>query len=225
MRFRRWLVVSFFRFLTSLVCRIDDDQLSRVPGRGPLVIVMNHVNILEVPIIFTRLYPRPVTGFVRDDAWDNPLWRFALDACGAIPIRRGEADLSAVRTGLDLLKRGHVLIIAPEGTRSHDGQLQKAHPGVVLLALRSGCPMMPVVYSGSEGFRENLRRLRRTDFHICVGESFYLDPRGERVTRQVRRRMVDEVMYRLAALLPPECRGAYSDLGLARDEYLSSVPT
>jgi 1-acyl-sn-glycerol-3-phosphate acyltransferase len=99
--------------------------------------------------------------------------------------------------------------------------LQQGHPGVVILALRSGAPLLPVVYYGAENFRENLRRLRRTDFHIVVGEPFYVDAGGERVTRQVRRQMVDEIMYQMAALLPPAYRGVYSDLSAATEKYLT----
>jgi 1-acyl-sn-glycerol-3-phosphate acyltransferase len=91
---------------------------------------------------------------------------------------------------------------------------------VVILALRSGVPIQPVTYYGNEDFHENLKRLRRTDFHMVVGDPFYLDPRGERVTRQVRQAMTDEIMYQLAALLPPQYRGAYADIEAATERYL-----
>ncbi len=216
----RWLVVTVFKGLTGLVCRIDDEQLARIPQRGPLIVVMNHVSILEIPIMFTYLYPRPLTGFVRHDAWEIPFWRYLLNVCEAIPIRRGEADISAVRQGLELLEANHIVIIAPEGTRSGDGRLQRAQSGVVLLALRSGAPLLPVAYHGAEGFEQNLRHLKRTDFNIAVGKPFRLDAGGARVTRDVRQQMVDEMMFRIAALLPPQYRGTYSDLGSATEDYI-----
>jgi 1-acyl-sn-glycerol-3-phosphate acyltransferase len=94
----------------------------------------------------------------------------------------------------------------------------------VILALRSGAPLLPVVFHGSEHYQENLRRLHRTDFHIEVGRPFHLDAGGRRVTRQVRQRMIDEVMYQMAALLPPAYRGVYSDLSAATEEYLAWLP-
>jgi 1-acyl-sn-glycerol-3-phosphate acyltransferase len=215
------LVIATLKGLTSLLCRIDDEQLSRVPQRGPLILVANHVNILEIPIVYTRLQPRPVTGFAAAYRW-NALWtRWLLNVCGAIPLHRGEADIAALRKALELLKAGYIFAIAPEGTRSGHGRLQRAHPGVVILALRSGAPLLPVVYYGAEHFRENLRRLRRTDFHIVVGEPFYVDAGRVKVTRQVRRQIVDEIMYQMAALLPPAYRGVYSDLDAATEKYLS----
>jgi 1-acyl-sn-glycerol-3-phosphate acyltransferase len=214
------LLVVFFRALTALLCRIDDAQLARVPDRGPLILVTNHVNLIEIPLLYTRLLPRPVVGLVAAKRWKRRWSRWLLEACGAVALRRGEADIAALRRGLALLQAGHIVVIAPEGTRSKHGRLQRAHPGVVLLALRSGAPLLPLVFYGSENYGRDLLRLRRADFHIVVGEPFYLDAGRDRVTRQVRRLMVDELMYRLAALLPPEYRGVYADLEAVSEVYL-----
>ena len=92
------------------------------------------------------------------------------------------------------------------------------------MALHSGAPLLPLVYYGSENYRQEFSRLRRTDFHIAVGRPFRLDARGERVTRAVRQQMLDEVMYQLAALLPPDYRGIYADLDAATQKYLVFVP-
>lgn len=217
-------VVATVKGLTSLIFRLDDAQLARVPDQGPLILVANHVNILDIPAIYTRLQPRRVTALVLADRWDKGWSRWLLNVGGAIPVRRGEADVAAMRQALDALQARHILAIAPEGTRSGHGRLQEAHPGVVLLALRSGAPLLPVAFYGIEDYQENLRRLRRTDFHIIVGRPFYLNTRGVKVTRPVRRQMVDEVMYQLAALLPPAYRGVYSDLDAATETYLAFQP-
>jgi 1-acyl-sn-glycerol-3-phosphate acyltransferase len=224
MTLSHFFVVTTLRGLTSLICRIDDAQLARVPDQGPLIIATNHVNIIEIPIIYTRLQPRPVSGMVLADRWKNPLLGWILDVGETIPLRRGEPDIGALRTAIERLKAGHIVIIDPEGTRSGDGRLQKGNPGAVLLALRSGAPLLPVVFHGSEHYKENLRRLRRTDFHIEVGRPFHLNAGGRRVTRQARQQMIDEVMYQMAALLPPAYRGIYSDLDAATDEYLVWLP-
>ena len=218
------LVVVTFKGLTGLLCRVDDAQLAQVPDQGPLIIVTNHVNILEIPIIYTRLQPRPVTGMVAAVRWNSRWLRWLLDVCGAIPLRRGEADVAALRRAIAMLEAGRIVIVDPEGTRSGDGRLQKGHAGVVLLALRSGAPLLPVVFYGSEHYKDNLRRLRRTDFHIAVGRPFYLDACGVKVTRQVRRQMIDEVMYQMSALLPPAYRGVYADLSAAPQRYLAFQP-
>lgn len=215
-----WVVNSTIRGLTSLLCRIDDVQLARVPAQGPLILVANHINFLEVPVLCTRLQSRPVTGFVKAESWNNPVLGFLFNVWEGIPLRRGEADMTALRSGLAALQAGHILAVAPEGTRSGHGRLQRGHPGVVLLALHSGAPLLPLVYYGGENFRRRLARLRRTNFHVVVGQPFYLNADGVKVTREVRRRMVDEIMYQIAALLPPAYRGCYSDLTAATETYL-----
>ena len=218
------VATSTIKALTRLLCRVDNAQLARVPDQGPLIIVANHVNFLEVPLLYTHLQPRPVTGFAKAETWDNAALGALFDLGGAIPLRRGEADIAALRQALKALEVGQILAVAPEGTRSGHGRLQPGHPGVVFLALRSGAPLLPVAYYGGELFWRNLPRLRRTDFHIVVGQPFYLDADGVKVTRQVRQQMVDEIMYQVAALLPPAYRGVYSNLSAATEAYLRFSP-
>ena len=220
MTFSHRLVVCTFRSITSLLCRIDDVQLHKVPSQGPLIIYTNHVNLLEIPIIYTHLQPRRVHGVLLAERWSNPVLRWILDTVETIPLHRGEADISAIRAGLEYLHRGDMLIIAPEGTRSHDGQLQPAHPGVVLLALHSGAPLIPVAYFGAECYKENFSHLKRADFHLRVGEPFHLNDRGEKVTRLVRAEMLEEMMYQLASLLPPEYRGVYGNSSALSTRYI-----
>jgi len=214
------LVTSTLRGLTGILCRVNDAQLAKVPQRGPLILVINHINFLEAPVVFPRLHPRPMTGFAKAETWDNPALRLLAELWGAIPLRRGEADVAALRQALAALKAGHIVIVAPEGTRSGDGRLQQGHPGVAFLALRSGAPLLPLVYHGGERFWHNLPRLRRTDFHIVVGQPFHLRADEANVDRHVRQQMADEVMYQIAALLPPAYRGAYSDLTTATERFL-----
>jgi 1-acyl-sn-glycerol-3-phosphate acyltransferase len=214
------LVNFTIKRLTHILCRIDADQLSQVPEKGPLILVGNHVNFIEVPILYTQLLPRSVTGFAKAETWDNPAMGYLFDLWGGIPIHRGTADLTALRQGLAALEAGRILAVAPEGTRSGHGRLQRGHPGVVMLALRSRAPVLPVVYFGAEKFQSNLAQLRRTDFHVVVGHLFYLNAEGVKVTRGVRREMTDEIMWQLAALLPPAYRGDYADLASATETYL-----
>lgn len=220
MTFSQQLVVITLKTLTRILSRIDKSELQLVPDKGPLILVTNHVNILEIPLLYTQLQPRWVTGFVLATRWDAAWTRWLLNVVDAIPLRRGEADLEAMRLARDKLEAGYIVGVAPEGTRSYNGKLQTAHAGVVLLALHSGAPLQPLVFYGHEGFPNTLRHLQRTDFHIRVGKRFYLDTGGEKVKRDIRNQMLDQIMYQLAALLPPEYRGAYADLSKASETHL-----
>lgn len=220
-----WFVNTAVKAATGSMCRIDAPDLHRIPRQGPLIVYANHTGQIEIPLLYSHLQPRLMTGVAKIETWDNWFLHWVFDLWGAIPIRRGEADMEAMRKSLAALEQGYILAIAPEGTRNKTGKLIKAHPGIITLALRSGAPLLPVVHWGGENFLPNLKRLKRTDFHIRVGEPFKLDPGNERVTREVRQQMVDEMMFRLAKMLPESYRGAYANLGNATDKYLSNLNT
>lgn len=204
----------------TVLCRVDAEQLSKIPPFGPLIIVTNHINFLEAPIIYTYAQPRPMRGFAKIETWDSPFLGPLFTSWDAIPVRRGEADMRAVRQAITALKQNHILCIAPEGTRSGDGQLQKGYAGVATMALLSGAPLLPVVHFGAEAYRQNLRRLRRTDFRIRVGQPFVLETGGTKATHTMREDMATEIMYQMATLLPPSYRGQYADLTQASQKYI-----
>jgi 1-acyl-sn-glycerol-3-phosphate acyltransferase len=206
--------------ITRTLCRVDTRPLLSVPARGPLIMVCNHINFIEVPLMYTHLQPRTVIGYAKSESWDNPILAPLFNIWGAISVRRGEADIIALRKGLQVLNEGHILVITPEGTRSGDGRLRKGHPGVVMLALLSGAPILPVVYWGQESLYRNLRRLKRTDFNVKVGRPFYVKVADQKVNQTIRRAIAEEIMYQLAALLPPAYRGEYADLSQATTCYL-----
>jgi len=218
------VVTSGIKRITRTILRVDDAQLARVPAHGPLILVPNHINFLEAPVLYTHLLPRRMTTLAKAETWDNPVLRYLFNMGEAIPLRRGEADIAALRRGLAVLEAGHILAIAPEGHRSNTGKLQRGHPGVVFVALKSGAPLLPVACYGGEKFRSNVTRLRRTDFRIVVGQPFYVDTRGAPAKGDLRQHIADEIMYQLAALLPPFYRGYYSNMDAATEEYLRFEP-
>jgi 1-acyl-sn-glycerol-3-phosphate acyltransferase len=220
MNFPYTIITNSIRSLTRILCDVDDSQLINVPDHGPLIIACNHINFMEVPLMFTHLQPRKVTAFAKSETWDNPLLGYLFDLWGAIPIQRGQADTKAFRMGLKVLAEGKMLGITPEGTRSGNGQMRRGLPGIVMMAHQSNVPILPMVYYGSEKLRDNISRFKRTDFYIRVGKVFKLSFPEARVDRETRRKMVDEIMYQLAILLPTEYRGYYSDLSKVTTDYI-----
>lgn len=220
-----WLVHPLLDGLIGCFFRPDIRQLERVPLSGPLILVTNHINFVEIPILYTRLYSRPLTVFVKQETWNSRLTHVLFDMSRAIPVARGEADTTALRHAIETLKQGRILALSPEGTRSGDGKLRQAHPGVVMIAQRGGAPILPIACYGHESYRQNMRRLRRTDFRLKVGEPFRLKLDGIRITSDVRQQVADEIMFQIAALLPQTYRGRYSALDTATHTYLEfSVP-
>jgi len=220
MNLAQTVVYSPIRALSRTLCRVHDIELAKIPHDGPLLLVANHVNFLDVPLFYTHLIPRSVTGFAKIETWNNPALGFFFSLGGAIPIHRGLVDRTAIGRAREVLRSGRILAVAPEGTRSGDGRLQKARTGVSVLALDSGAPVIPVAYYGGEKFRSNIFRLLRTDFYFRVGTPFRVRMEGGRLTRDVREQITTEIMYRIAALLPPEYRGYYADLSKATGHFL-----
>lgn len=217
----RWFVVKMIRLSLDVLCRINSRDLDKIPLKGPMIVYTNHTGSIEVPMTFAMLQPRPLTGIAKTETWDNAFMAWLFNLWGIIPIRRGEADMDAMRKTLDSLKEGKILGMSPEGTRNKTGKLLRGHPGIVMLAIRSGSPLIPLAHWGGENFKSNVKKFRRTDFHICVGDPFFIKTNGEKIDKNTRQVIVDELMYQLAALLPEEYRGEYSELENATKKYLS----
>jgi 1-acyl-sn-glycerol-3-phosphate acyltransferase len=209
-RLFRGLVLYLVGGITTVLCRIEKEELDKIPANGPMILAMNHIGSIEVPLLRAHVRPRRVISLAKIETWDNKLMGWLFDLWDSIPIRRGEVDLGALRRCLVCLSEGDILGVAPEGTRSHDGKLLTGQPGIVLIGLRSGAPILPVVHWGVEDFPKNIKHLKRTDFHIRVGKPFTLDARGEKVDSIIRKQMADEIMYQIASLIPQEYRGKYA---------------
>ena len=203
-----------------ITCRLDAPDLYKVPMQGPLILYANHTGQIEVPLLFSFLQPRKLTGWAKIESWDNWFLKWVFGVWDLIPVRRGEADMYALKRALRALEKGYIFGIAPEGTRNKSGRLIRALPGAVIIALRSGAPILPVAHWGGEVYLKNMKHLKRTDFHIRVGTPFKLNIEGIKVTGEVRQQIVDEMMYALAKLMPEEYRGEYGDMSKSTEKYL-----
>ena len=202
-----WLL----RLIFGVICRIDSQQLAKIPKNGPLILVGNHVNFLEAPIMMPYLNNANITAVAKRESWNNPLFKFLFNLWGVIPIEREMIDQKAFQQSLSTLAEGKILAVFPEGTRSKDGQLLRGKPGVVAIAVKSKAPLLPISFYGYENFWDNLKHLRKTDFHIVVGEPFKLNLEGNGLSREVRQQITDEIMYKIAELLPVRYQNNYPD--------------
>jgi 1-acyl-sn-glycerol-3-phosphate acyltransferase len=210
MRGSAYVVAPIVRSILRLACRVDHAELQKIPKKGPLILVTNHVNFLEAPLLYSFLYPRDIAGFAKVETWRNPFLGILATIWECVPVDRDSNDMSSMRAALETLARGKMLNVMPEGTRSHDGRLGRGHGGVVAMALRSGVPIIPIAHFGGESFWRNLRRGRRTEVRIRVGEPFRLREPERGRFKSARFEAVEEIMLRIAELLPPEYRGEYA---------------
>ncbi|MBL8056235.1 MAG: 1-acyl-sn-glycerol-3-phosphate acyltransferase [Anaerolineales bacterium] len=198
-----------FQLLVGTLLRAEVSGVENVPLEGSFLAVVNHLGLAD-PTLIMSYFPRQMTVFAADK-WRRvfPI-RQIVETVGVIWVARGEADLSAIRQAVGTLKDGWPIGMAPEGTRSRTRTLQAGKVGAAYLADRAGVPILPVGIWGTERLTENLRRLRRTPVHMRIGPPFRL-PDGGRADSQALKTYTEEIMCRIAALLPPEYRGVYAD--------------
>jgi len=140
----------------------------RVPRRGGLIIVCNHISELDPPILGFAI-PRNVAFMAKIELFRSRMASFFMNELKAFPVNRSGTDTGAVRKTLDLLKQGMAVVIFPEGTRSRDGRLLPVKPGIGLIAAASGAPVMPTFIWGTDHPADAL--LRRGDrFSVHFGE-------------------------------------------------------
>ncbi len=214
-----WVVNKIIKCITNLILKIDDAELAMVPDEGPLIAAANHVNFLDAPVLITHLYPRKTTGLVKKETWEKPFLAFLFNLWEGIPIDRDIADFAAFKQAKQALKDKKILAVAPEGTRSEDGQLLRGKPGISILATQTEAPIIPIAYFGHENFIQNFKRLKRTPMNIKVGRPFRLNFSGKSKSKELMQDAADAVMLEIKKLLPEKYHGVYSEINV-NDEGL-----
>lgn len=217
MRAKDWFHTAFYwvnigGWIKLLLWVITDCKvrgLENVPRGGPFILVSNHLNLADPPILST-IVPRRVVWMAKKELLDMPVIGLLYRLAGTIPVRRFEADLRALRRCQEALAHGHVVGMFPEGTRSRNSALQRGHPGAALLAMRMGVPVVPAAIWGTESIRLPGGLFRRTRVNVAFGEGFTL-PLARRVRKEQVEDGTDLIMRRIAALLPPDYRGVYAE--------------
>ena len=205
----RWITNLIIRLTT----RLEIYDLERIPLSGSFVIASNHLGRLDPALVYHFLDREDIIMLVAEKYQKNPLLRWFARQLDAIFVNRFEADFNAVRQALKRLRKGGVLVLAPEGTRSPTAALIEGRHGVSFLAAKAGVPIYPVALAGSEDRKvyPQLKRLRRAHVVIRVGEPFTLPPLAGKDREVALQEYTDEIMCRIAALLPPGYRGVYAD--------------
>jgi len=180
------------------------------PASGPVLIACNHLHLADPPIVAASIKLKSVI-MAKEELWRNGWSRYWVENFGAFPVRRGGVDREAIRQAERWLKQGVSLIMFPEGTRSNNAQLQQAFPGAALIALRLGLPILPVSITGTDKLNHLVRCLwRQARITVTIGQPFYPPSHDGKLTRDQRNQLTNEIMRKIAGLLPPEYRGVYA---------------
>lgn len=186
-----------------------------MPRTGPVLVVANHLHNFD-PVVLSAALPRPVFYMGKRELFKNRAFAWLIRNFGGFPVNRNAIDRAALRHVSLLLGEGLVVGIFPEGTRSVTGRLGPVQPGIALLALQTGAPILPVGISGTEDLPLDAkavhrnRRQRRPRVRVAVGRPFTLPARrpGE---KQDLAALTERIMREVAVLLPPAYRGVYGD--------------
>lgn len=218
----RHIFGPILRFLIRLFIDVRVADEVHVPKGGAGIVFYNHIHWLDPVLICARLhrYAVPLTK-IEASRW--PLVGWLLKGYHVIFITRGVVDRAALKATWEVLADGDISVISPEGTRSHDAQLQTAKEGLAFVARQApDCWLIPAAVTGTPSFRFKLPLINRPRATITYGRPFrFLWPRAQdgsvalpegRAARETLREMTDEAMGELAARLPEEMRGAYADL-------------
>ena len=205
----RWIL----RFIINLVAHVEINGYENVPNEGNFVIATNHLGIIDAPMAFYALDRWDLFVLVGEKWKERSFFRWLGKYFNFIFIDRFNPDIKALRKVMALMDEGKNLVIAPEGTRSRTGALIEGKPGVSYLATRLGEPIVPVAIAGTEDkvIFGNLKRLRRSHVTLTAGPTFTLPPLPRKDRDEVLKQYTDEIMCRIAVMLPEIYWGVYKD--------------
>ena len=145
-----WFCVArwFCRLFCRLFFRFSISGRENIPATGAFLLVSNHQSFLD-PLFCGVFVKRRLTFLARDSLFTNPFFGRILSSVNAIPVRRGEADLSAIKKIINKLKDGGGVCIFPEATRTRDGKISALKPGFGLVCRRGNSAVVPVVVDGA----------------------------------------------------------------------------
>lgn len=221
------LIRFLIRILLNVIARIEIRGRENAPLTGGMILAANHIGILDIVMVFyaidrTDLFI-PVAEKFERIGWIRWLGKHL----NFIFVDRFNPDLKAIRKMIGLMEAGKCLIIAPEGTRSPTGSLIDGKPGVAFLAARSGFPITPVGITGTEDkvILGNVKRFKKSTVTLTGGKPFVIPPLAKENRDAALQQATDEVMCRIAALLPEKYRGVYAGYERVREllERLSST--
>lgn len=209
MRFGYFLFWCAFRAMFKVLfdCRIY--HADRVPLNGPVLLAANHASFMDPPLIGSCLN-RETHYLARNTLFRFPIFKNILDYINVIPVDRNGRSPKGLRAVTNSLKKNHSVILFPEGTRSHDGKLQRAKSGVGLLAIKSEAPVVPIrVFGTFESYGRHLKWPRPKRLHVKMGNPMWLnDLRTEartadkERTKQIYQEAADQIMTAIDKLTP-----------------------
>jgi len=195
--------------LLPLLTRWKVRGRKNIPRRGPLLVVANHLNLADPPVLANAIRRKAIF-MAKEELFRSRLGGYFVKSFGSFPVNRGRLDRTALRKAEEVLARGMLLIMFPEASRSQNTQLQSPFPGSILIARRSNVPILPIGITGTERIKGMGWILRRPRITVNIGLPFSLPSVNDKLTRNELVELSELMMRRIAELLPEEYRGNYA---------------
>lgn len=205
-----YLGTMLMKLLLFLLAHWQVKGKENIPAQGPLIVVANHLSIADPPLLSASIHRR-IVFMAKEEAFHNPFFGPLARGWRAFPVRRGAFDRAALRRAEGLLAAGQVLGMFPEAMRSHTAQLQEGLTGTALIALRSGATILPVGITGTEKIEGISVIYRHPTITVNIGEPFKPPTIDGRLTKVHLATATNDIMGRIADLLPQSYRGYYDD--------------
>ena len=212
-------VFNIFRWLYSHFTHVIVENEDQLPEEGPCIVTLNHNSRIDFPAMIVLKRYNDVYALAADKYKNFPIFGKMIGDAGMIWIDRTKADFTAMKQAMTVLKEGKLLCLAPEGTRSRNGQMLQAKEGVVLLASKSRAPLISLSITGTEAFMKDLLHFRKPVITLRFGPVFSLPAIDPDNREESLRAATDEVMCRIAAMLPERYRGFYKDYPRVQELY------
>jgi 1-acyl-sn-glycerol-3-phosphate acyltransferase len=205
------LMLELIRILARLLIKMEVIDYDKIPQSGAFLLTTNHISRQDTPLLMLSTPRKDVIGIVAKNYQEHKLIAWLMRGIGVIWMSREESDFPAFREAVSFLNHGWVVGIAPEGTRSREQKMLEGKAGAALLAERAQVLIIPVAIWGSADLIKDLKHFRRNRVTICYGRPYKLPPLGDSDHKEWLQKSTDEIMCRIAALLPEQYRGFYAE--------------
>ncbi len=211
---------SLVRFIMNIMADVEIIGMEKLP-KGNVMLAANHLGRLDTAVLLYALDREDIIMPIAEKYKNHPLFGVMGRAVDAIWLNRFEADYAALREILARMQKGGLMVIAPEGTRSQTEALQQAKMGAAFLAAKSGYPVLPIALTGTEdhGVIENLKHFRRSRIKAVAGDPFTVEIPHGKGREEAMRAATDEIMCRIAVMLPESYRGVYKDFPRVKELF------
>ncbi|MBC8309703.1 MAG: 1-acyl-sn-glycerol-3-phosphate acyltransferase [Phycisphaerales bacterium] len=163
-------MISVLRLLLRIFYRYKCYGREHVPRTGPILYIANHQSNFDPAIVGALVSDRPFKGIAKEELFNSKLLTAYMRGFGVISIKRGESDMSAIRSALAEFALGRCVMMFPEGTRTKDGEIGKFQRGFWLLVKKSKATIVPIGIDGAfDAYPAGSKPKLRGNIHAAVG--------------------------------------------------------